>query len=308
MSEEQFVEELVERTGGVDGSFIGDDCAILREHDPPQVVTVDGITRGVHFDDSFRGTQVGTKLAGINLSDIAAMGAQPRHAFLSLNTEQPSEYIKHFLDGVTSTLANFDVSLSGGDFCSTGNSSNETDTLTIIGEAQPEGVMLRSLAQPGDLIAVTGPLGGPASILEIEPEKRSQQERQLLWDIPVHIEDGKRLIQKGVRCGIDVSDGFLKDLGRICNSSDLKAEVDTGAIPIHPMAREKLPPQKALKRALAGGEDYCLLIAIPPEIKESLAEIELTFVGEFTSGSGISLEHGDVDPGPLDDGYDHFQD
>lgn len=304
-SEDDFTRWLIERTGGKNSS-IGDDCAVLTEYDPPGLLTQDSLVKMVHFDDSYSSSEVGAKLAAVNLSDIAAMGGIPNKAVLSTMSSSESDSLKAVVEGVLERFQTHDVELVGGDL-SSATGSCQSYALTILGETLLEGYLARSKASPGDSIAVTGPIGGVRAVLQSD-ETPSRSQHYLLTDPPDRVDLGQELVRRGLRCGMDLSDGLIKDLSRICERSGVGAILDPELIPVHPVAEELAREEnEALKWALQGGEDFELLVTIPDDVSGLSDSDALTVIGEVTETSGISFKPEPPFQINTDElGYDHF--
>lgn len=306
--EEGFLRRLIDLTGGPEHSLLGDDAAVLESFSPPLLYAVDTMQRGVHYDDSFTPRQAGHKLAGINLSDIAAMGGRPRWALLTLASDSDHETLEAWVEGVLEPLRDRSVRLVGGDVTAPADGSAENASLALLGRASREGTLRRRDARPGDRVAVSGPLGGPAAILRQDPGTRRAEEHRLLWDVPDRLDLARELVRGGIRCGIDLSDGLVKDLRRVCLASEVGARLNPDRIPLHEALKERdLPRQRSLRLALGGGDDYELLVAVPPSHEPTLPD-GMIVIGEFTEDPGL-----DFDPDlpfpreSLSEGFDHFQ-
>lgn len=297
---------------------VGDDAAILSLSPGHQlVVTSDTMVAGVHFFSDVDPEALGYKLGMVNLSDLAAMGAVPRWAILNLTLERAdADWLQAFAHGLHAALQRYDVALVGGDT----TRGPMTLSLTLQGEVPIGQALLRSGAQVGDRIAVSGPLGGAAyalGLLQTDPSHPElSQVRDALERPQAQAELGQRLRGLAHAC-IDVSDGLLADLGHLLKASGLAARVDCAALPMH-SALQALEPGKALVYALTGGEDYQLLFAYRAADADALAlllpegwqtigevvsldELDQGAPGrvELQNGSGVSLE-------TLQPGYDHF--
>lgn len=306
--EEAFLRRLIDLTGGPGHSLLGDDAAVLESFSPPLLYTVDALQRGVHYDDSFTPRQAGRKLAGINLSDIAAMGGRPRWALLSLATARDPEGREAWIEGVLDGLGKHNVRLVGGDVTVPTDGSAENASLALLGRASREGILRRDAARPGDRVAVSGPLGGPAAVLRKDPGTRRAEERRLLWDVPDRLELARGLIRRGIRCGIDLSDGLVKDLRRICRASEVGARLNPERLPLHEVLRKSdRSRERNLRLALGGGDDYELLVAVPPSEEDPLPD-GLVVVGEFTDTAGLTFEPPLPFPRQtLSEGFDHLR-
>ena len=280
---------------------IGDDCAILR---PPVgcevLVTTDFTLEGRHFRrDLHPPESVGHRCLARGLSDLAAMGATPLAAFLSLALpgamlaeSAGREWIARFFDGLRALSEMHRVPLAGGDTSESpgGKNAHILSDIVLIGTAPKGDALRRSGGVAGDALYVTGQLGGAATelaamlrrhrrILKVATTEGHPQ----LFPEP-RLDVGEALLRRGLAtvC-IDVSDGLSTDLAHLCRASGVGAEIEQAALPIHLLAR-KLDADAALQAALHGGEDYELLFAAPASIPMplSLAGVPITRIGSLT--------------------------
>ena len=262
---------------------IGDDAAVLSpQSTPATVLCIDTIVEGVDFCFSETSLPlIGRKALAINLSDLAAMGSTPVAALVSFTTP-PSLSLancKHIYEGLLDLASQYDVAIAGGDFTVCDGPLSLTVTLT--GIASPHGSWLRSGAQVGDAILVTGQLGG--SILG----------RHMTF--PPRLGEAQQLRENWrVNAATDISDGLLRDLGNIAASSGVAARLTLETVPVAPAA-EQLSLDSGLsplQHALSDGEDFELLLAVPASEAISLLhdqplECGLTRIGNFQEGRGL---------------------
>lgn len=295
---------------------IGDDAAALVPT-PGHVtlITSDMLLQGVHFDLSFCDPEtLGRKSLSVNLSDVAAMGARPRHFLLgvALPKDVPLEFMDGFMAGMLEQARRFGATLVGGDTCA--SRGGVAISVTALGEQRPELVLQRSGARPGDLICVTGTVGDAAAGLrELMSGVREGflVSRQL--DPTPRVEAGVALAQAGVVSAmIDVSDGVLQDLGHICEMSRVGARLELALLPLSAPYRAACGADP-YGLALSGGEDYELLFCVPPggegEVERicSGLDLQVTVIGEVTGGAGIELVAPDGAPyTAARRGFDHF--
>lgn len=281
ISESDLIEIIKRRVGEGDASGdalsegqgdvgVGDDAAVLRFDWPRIVLTADAMVDGVHFlSGSMSWYDVGWKCVVSNQSDIAAMGALPEHAVLTLaipTTTQVGD-LDEVLSGVIGALDCFGGKLVGGD---TVSSEVMMLSVSLTGRLfDSERVMTRNAARPGQLIAVSGEMGSSAAGLTVLKRRfesdgqsfHSEHEEKLLNS---HFRPSPRvdlvsdLVGAGIECAMDVSDGLLIDLERICIASEVDAIVYADRVPIA-LALGSLFPDRALEFAMTGGEDYELL-------------------------------------------------
>lgn len=244
-----------------------EDCAVIKLNKNKYLLfTTDALIEEIHFRLSYTSFfDLGVKLAVSNLSDIAAMGGEPKWALLTLGSPHPieSSWIEPFMEGLTITLKKFGAFLVGGD---TVKSPSLFINLALIGETKNP--ILRKGAKPGEFIFVSKPLGESSAFLRFI-------KKITLKDIPksiklAHLRPepevilGKELSkQKLATSMIDISDGLLLDLWRVCEESEVGAEIWEESIPVGKFA--------ILEEALSGGEDYALLFTVK---EENLKKIE----------------------------------
>jgi thiamine-monophosphate kinase len=252
---------------------IGDDCAILRPASGSEVlVTTDFTLEGRHFRRDLHSPEsVGHRCLARGLSDLAAMGATPMTAFLSLalprelvSTASGRRWIARFFKGLQALASQHRITLAGGDTAQAPAEAILADII-LLGSAPTGRSLRRSGAIPGNVLYVTGALGGAAAELSAMLAGRSSSSKitktsdhpQIFPEPRVAI--GQTLLRRKLATAcIDISDGLSTDLAHLCRASGVAAEVDQAALPIHSLAR-KLSPDEALKAALHGGEDYELL-------------------------------------------------
>lgn len=295
---------------------IGDDAAALLPT-PGQVtlITSDMLLEGVHFDLSFCDPEsLGRKSLSVNISDLAAMGARPRHFLLgiALPKDIGVEFMDRFMAGMLEQAERFGVTLVGGDTCA--SKGGLAISITALGEQLPELVVKRSGAAEGDIICLSGSVGDAAAGLE--ELRRGVREgflvsRQL--DPTPRVAAGVALAAAGLASAmIDVSDGVLADLGHICELSKVGARVDLGGLPLSDALRA-VSSVDPYPLALSGGEDYELLFCVPKgrlgDVEELFARLclRLSVIGEVTGGAGVELVAPDGSPyTPQRRGFDHF--
>lgn len=234
------------------------------------VVSADSMIQDQHFRLEWTDWKsLGHKALAVNLSDLAAMGARPRLALVSVGftgAERDRE-VADLYRGMVTLGSQFKTSVVGGD--TSVSESAVVISVTVLGEAAggPDTVMRRSAAREGDLVALTGPIGMAAGGLDVlEQELRTldggpAMEEAFLRPRP-RVREGRILARSGVRCAIDLSDGLLGDLPKICQQSELSAEIDHLKLPI-PLS-VKWAFEDWFEVALRGGEDYQLLFTATP--------------------------------------------
>jgi len=271
-----------------------DDVAVLA---PPAgrelVITADAMVAGVHFLPDDPPDTIGRKLLRVNLSDIAAKGAVPLGYLMTISTPRatPEAWFAGFAAGLAQDQSEFGVTLLGGDTTSTPGPISLS--LTLIGHVAPGQAPGRGGARAGDGIWVTGTIGDGALGLLVAQGH--------LEDPTGHLLDRYRLPQPrlGLAVGsyasaaMDVSDGLVQDLSHICRASGLSATVDARQVPLSVPARDAGQSGNVpgwLITCLTGGDDYELLLSVPPARQSALladaasAGIEVTRIGHFNEG------------------------
>jgi thiamine-monophosphate kinase len=284
---------------------IGDDCAILRPAAGSDLlVTTDMLMDGRHFHLGRDGAEaVGFKALGVNLSDIAAMAGVPVAAVVAVALPRAGTVAiaQGLHAGMQRMAERYGVDLVGGD-------TNAWDgplvvSVTVLGEATGRGPVRRSGARPGDVVCVTGPLGGSLLGRHLRPEPRIAEALALHAAAPLH-------------ALIDISDGLASDLGHILEESGgLGAVLDAGAIPIHPDARTQAQHdgRAPLDHALNDGEDFELAVVLAPDDAARLLAIPpapavLHRVGEIIAAPGLRLHHDDGTITTIEPrGFDHLR-
>ncbi|MDP2931279.1 MAG: thiamine-phosphate kinase [Chloroflexota bacterium] len=295
---------------------IGDDAAAWRGDAPIQLATVDSLIQDIHFRlgmASWR--ELGWKALAINLSDIAAMGGEPRYALVSLAVPDSTEVddVIALYEGIMELARPSGVAIVGGD---TNNAAIIVIDVTVIGCAQ-EKLLTRATAQPGDQIAVTGYLGTAAAGLQMltqglkfDPETTNLLRQAFLKPVP-RVAEGQLLVKHGVRTAIDISDGLIADLHHVCRASRVSARIDVDLVPIHPAVKASFG-EKARDMALSGGEDYELLFTGPAKViskVKTAASCPVTIIGEITAGKPGQIALTDRRGKPYElgkDGWEHF--
>ena len=289
---------------------IGDDCAVLSV--PPGhelLVTTDFTIEKVHFRrDWHRPELVGRRCLTRGLSDIAAMGGEPRAAFLSLAVpgDVPQKWVDRFLKGLLDLAEEFKVPLAGGD---TAQSAGGIQADIVVVGSVPRGkAVLRSGAKAGERIYVTGELGGSAAALaRLEESKPLGAEYVRHFRPQARVAVGQWLRQRGVASAmIDVSDGLSTDLEHICQESHVGAEIEAEAIPRAQVGLGK--KRVALELALHGGDDYELLFTSAAAIPSEVEGVRVTRIGRTTQSAGMRLIGADGKARRLAAaGWEHFK-
>jgi len=297
---------------------IGDDGAVLQvPHGKELVVSIDTLVAGIHFPEDTDPESIGYKAIAVNLSDMAAMGAEPAWATLSLTLpEADHNWLRAFSQGFFDLADQFNVQLVGGDTCR----GPLSVTVQLHGFVNTGEALRRDTARPGDLIYVTGTLGDAGLALAIKQGKFAALQKGYEYllqrlDRPVpRISEGLGL--HGVaHAVIDISDGLASDLGHIIEASHVGATLYAGKIPVSPVFesyRKVIGENTWIDMAISSGDDYELCFTINPEsqdmLHKRLPNIRYTNIGEINTSSGLRcvLENG-YELVPASSGYDHFR-
>jgi len=270
---------------GSSGRFIGDDCAVLPGK---MLVTTDTLVEQTHFRlDWTNFVDLGWKAMSVNLSDIAAMAGTPKYALIVFSAPEKlylSEEIISLYEGINSCARQYKTAIVGGDIT---RGANLSITITIIGQSHESGTLLRSTAQIGDVVVVSGDFGASAAalrLLQLNTEERTETVnatssafvikhlqyehclQQFLRPNPKLEESWSLVEQTGNRGALmDTSDGLADALLQISQASNVGMQIDLHAIPIHEQTRRFAEANKIdpMELALYGGEDYQLVACLP---------------------------------------------
>jgi thiamine-monophosphate kinase len=294
---------------------IGDDCAVLRAGRGREIlVTTDFTLEGVHFRRDWHPAEVvGHRCLARGLSDIAAMGGEPLAAFLSLALPRnlPQAWVRRFVRGLIALAQQSGVTLAGGDTAQSPNGI--LADIVVVGTVPRGTAILRSGARAGDLIYVSGELGGAAAAIERmrrETRRKRNPEEHMRRFLPQpRIELGRVLRgRKLASAMIDISDGLSTDLAHICEESRVGAEIQAELVPRARVGKPARPVD--LKFALHGGEDYELLFTAPrgKRIASRIDGVPITQIGRITRGRKMFV----IEPGGMRSelqpkGWEHFR-
>ena len=280
---------------------IGDDCAVLpKDLKTDLVITTDLLIEEIDFRIEWTKPEfLGHKALAVSLSDVAAMGAKPVWSMLSIGIPVKiwkTDFVEKFYDGYMRLAKKFDVELVGGDV------SKSPDKLVIdsivAGETQKGKAVLRSTANVGDFIIVTGKLGGASAGLQLleagEKYENSKYKNLLLRQLKPNpqTEIGRILGEKNLATAmIDLSDGLSSDLFHICRASQVGAKIYAEKIPIEPQKPKTKSQKPNINFALDGGEDFELLFTVNPkkyfQLKKFLETHNFSHIGEITANAEI---------------------
>ena len=283
---------------------VGDDAAVIEPSDKKIVVTTDMLLEGVHFDLTYVPLKhLGYKAVVVNLSDVYAMNAIPKHITVSLGVSSKFsvEALKDLYDGIYLACDVYNVDLIGGDTCS--SLTGLSISVTAIGEVDSDKLAYRNGAKVNDLICVTGDLGGAYMGLQLlEREKmvfnsdpnmkpkfdgydyilQRQLKPEARKDV-IELFEKNKIVPTSM---IDISDGLSSELLHLCNQSDVSCKIYEEKVPINYVTR-KLAEElnvEPLVTALNGGEDYELLFTVPIELHDKIAELhQVSIIGHISA-------------------------
>lgn len=296
---------------------IGDDCALLTVAEKQLLaISTDTLVSGIHFLPDIDPRDLGYKALAVNLSDLAAMGADPGWLTLAITLPEVDEnWLQAFSDSLFEQLDYYDMQLIGGDT----TRGPLSMTLGIHGLVPVGRALKRSGARPGDWIYVTGTPGDSAAglaIVQHRLEVANAQHSEYL--VKRHLRPKPRILQgQALRdlasSAIDLSDGLISDLGHILKASDCGARITLDSLPYSEAMQANVTPDQALNWALSGGEDYELCFTVP-ELNRGALDVAIgnlgvpfTCIGQIGPASEGLQFFKDGKPVTLDlKGYDHF--
>ena len=286
MNEREALERLRRIATSPAAQGLADDVAVIGD----LVLTHDSIAEGVHFLTTDPPESVGWKLVAVNLSDLAAKGAEPIAALLSLTLAGDSEWEDRFLTGVEAACESYALPLVGGDTIALPDNSPRVLGLTAVGRVGVR-VPLRSGGQSGDLLWLIGTVGDSAAGLALlEQDRKATGPLVDIYRRPVPLLAAGRALAPHAHAMMDVSDGLLLDAARLAEASGLGASIDLDRVPLSSaFVAERGADDRARRFAATGGDDYALLAALPagfdPELSVSLpAGSIVACVGKLAAG------------------------
>lgn len=301
---------------------LGDDAAIVAaERNASSVLTADALVEGVHFDRALMGpAAIGHRALAVNLSDLAAMGATPRVALLSMGLPDalPLADFDAMLDGLLALAAEHRTTLVGGNLTRT--SGPLFLDVTAVGTVRPRRALLRSTARQGDTLYVSGRIGAAAAGLAWLRGGTAAGGSPDVDEAVARYRTPQPRVRLGVLVGrsraasacMDLSDGLGDAVSQVAAASGLGAEVDPGVLPVHPaIGALGLQGEDALRFAL-GSDDYELLFAVPRRRQRafkaaaSQARVPVTRIGVLQRAPAVVLRAPDGEPHPWPMGYSHF--
>jgi len=295
---------------------VGDDCALLAPTAGMQLaVSSDMLLEGRHFSPQDSPAGIGHKSLAVNLSDLAAMGATPRWATLSIALPAADDaWLTAFARGFFRLADLHGIELVGGDT----TRGALTLSITVMGEVPPGQALRRDGAQPGDDIWVSGVIGSAALALAYRQGRLFMEQIDAAKVLPAlylptpRVELGIAL--RGIaHSAIDISDGLLGDLGHILERSHVGATLELAALPTLPVVQAYLHEAVARDCVLAGGDDYELCFTAPTGKRAAVlaaaesAGVAVTRIGQIHAAAGLTVRDADGQALPFEHtGYDHF--
>lgn len=296
---------------------VGDDAALFSVAAGCEVAaSTDMLVGGVHFFADVDPRSLGHKALAVNLSDLAAMGATPRWAMLSLALPRvDARWLEGFSEGFFALADKHGVDLIGGDT----TRGPLTINVQVMGEVASRKALRRDGAREGDDIWVSGTLGDAAAAvahrreeLALPDDAAARCRERLDWPLP-RVALGRELLAMA-NAAIDISDGLLADLGHICERSGIGARVESASVPCSPHLRARRGEARVDRAVLAGGDDYELCFtAAPSRAKEidalaSTLELPLTRIGSMVAGEAVTVVDAAGRPSQFEGGgFDHFR-
>lgn len=294
---------------------VGDDAALLAAS-PGMVLAVsaDMLVEGRHFSPDDGPGTIGHKSLAVNLSDMAAMGAQPRWALLSLALPDADEaWLRGFAGGFFGLAEKFGVELVGGDT----TRGPRNISVQIIGEVPADKALRRDGAKARDEIWVSGYLGTAATALAYRQGKLPLEPLEAAACLPaLHLPQPRIALGLALRglasAAIDISDGLLADLGHILERSGVGAEIRFESLPVADAVRVRLDMEAVRRCVLAGGDDYELCFTAPAERHNEVArlaevlELPLTPIGQIKAKAGLTVLKDGQPMTVKATGFDHF--
>jgi thiamine-monophosphate kinase len=286
---------LADRSGRL-VRWTGDDAAVTRTR-PYAVTSIDTLVDGVHFRRATHELRdIGWKALATAMSDLAAMGADAGEAYVSVVLPEDVEEPLELIHGMEELAGECGATIAGGDVVA---GPVLVLTVAVTGWADSEGELVgRDGAQPGDLVAVTGELGGSeAGRLALDAGERGSSLAERHLRPRPRLDEGRALAAAGATAMIDISDGLATDARHVAERSAVRLTVRLGDVP--------RAPGVSAEQAATGGDDYELLVTVPPDRREAAdAAASLTWIGEVSAGSGLVLLDEDGPVAGLS-GYEH---
>ena len=306
-SEQMFIDQLRLLATDPAARGLDDDAAVIGD----LVLTHDMIAEGIHFLSNDPPASVGWKLVAVNLSDLAGKGAEPLAILMGMSLSGDADWEEKFLSGVAAACETYRVALVGGDTIALPIGTPRVFGLTAIGRSGTA-IPARAGGRPGDALWLVGSLGDAAAGLDLlEADEKTEGPLVEAYRRPVPQLAVGRLLAPHATAMMDVSDGLLLDLMRLCRASRCAADLDLDAIPLSSAyVAERGGDRRSRLKAATGGDDYALLASVPPDFDPLGLSLPsgtiLRRVGTLVEGEGLRLHdaRGEV-PLPEQLGYEH---
>ena len=323
MHEDELIETLFKPLATARGAdALGDDAATFAGGGGDIVVTVDALAAGVHFFADDPPEAIAAKALRVNLSDLAAKGAEPFGYVLALALGRGADvaWVRGFAAGLETDNRRYGVDLLGGDTLRASAGGGTTISVTAFGRTPPDAIIRRRAARAGDLIVVTGTIGDAAlglkARLEGSPAGLAPAHcdalamRYLYPDPPVA---AWRAVQAHARAAMDVSDGLLGDLAKLCRAAGVGAVVAADKVPFSPAVAAAIAAAPAARDiALTGGDDYQILATVDPAAADTFREalaaagVASSVIGRIAAGEGVRVTDAGRDIAITDGRFQHF--
>jgi thiamine-monophosphate kinase len=328
LGERALIQRITARLARPDWVLVGpgDDAAVIApERGEFDVLTTDAVVEGIHFDRAFVPLDaVGHRALAVNLSDLAAMGARPRAALLSLVLPESVDVtgVDQVLDGLLALAGVHGVAVIGGNI--TRSPGPLVIDVTAVGSVRPRRVLTRAGARPGDEIYVTGVLGAAAvGLRSLAASPRLEAAAHTFADCQARYLRPVPRVRAGMLLGrnraatscMDLSDGLADAVRQVAEASQVGMTIDAGALPVGDGVREWCAASgaDAIDVAMSGGDDYELLFTAGPSqrgrlrsVRRQVGDVPITRIGVVTRGREL-LVRGDGPPRGLPAGYEHFR-
>ncbi|MFQ6370219.1 thiamine-phosphate kinase [Shewanella sp. YIC-542] len=295
---------------------IGDDCALVKPAENKVLaISTDTLVENVHFLPEMPPQILGYKALAVNLSDLAAMGAEPAWMTLALTMPTADEqWLQGFATGLFEAADYYMISLVGGDT----TRGPKSITITVHGQVTEGKALTRSGAKPGDWIYVTGTLGDSALGLDILQGIRDVRSEHHDFLVNRHYHPTPRVLAGQALRGlassaIDLSDGLLSDIQHILKASTVGAVIDVEKLPLSQAMSDSVTLETALNYALRGGEDYELLFTVPEAQRGALdtalshAGVRFTQIGQIQAQNKCKFQYHGETFVPEHSGFEHFK-
>ena len=285
---------------------IGDDAAVINIGGKYLVLTTDTMVEGDHFSHKyFTPEQIGKKAVEINVSDIGAMGAEPKYFLVSLVLPKDIDIriIENIYKGMRKKSRKYKIEIIGGNIT---HGRQFVIDICMIGEVKKKNLKLRSAARPDDCIFVSGDLGSSAAGLNLFLKNKEGPGRVKKRHLEPEAKFHKvKPFLKYVNAMIDVSDGLASEVLRICEQSNTGAVIYLDSVPVNPATKKaaEICGKKGLDYALYGGEDFELVYTVS---RKNIDKVKGFMVGKITREKGVRLYRDGIEEPLKKHGYDHF--